>query len=84
MGVCAWAAVLGGIGLVVGIRGLVGVLAANPPGWYEPAISAVGLTGIAFTVAAFLTVQRRGLPFALLGAATGVLAIALTLTAKAF
>jgi hypothetical protein len=84
MGVCAWAAVLGGIGLVVGVRGLIGVLTANPPGWYEPAVSVVGLTGIALTVAAFLTVQRRSLPFALLGAATAVLAVALILTANAF
>lgn len=84
MGVCGWAAVLGGIGLVVGIRGLIGVLAGDPPGWFEPSMMAVGVAGIGLTVGAFLTVHRNRAPWALLGAASVVLALAMVLTAKAF
>ncbi len=84
MGVCAWAALLGGVGLVVGIRGLVGFITAQPPDWYEPAVVTVGLCGIALTVGAFLSVQRARLPWALLSGSTAFLVAALTLTANAF
>ena len=43
MGVCGWAAVLGGLGLVVGIRGLIGDLMGLAPSWYEPSMIVVGL-----------------------------------------
>jgi hypothetical protein len=84
MGVCGWAAVLGVIGLVVGLRGFIGDLVGAAPDWYEPAMITVGLVGIGLTVAAFATVQRRRLPYALLGGATAVLIYAITLTAAAF
>jgi hypothetical protein len=84
MGVCGWAAVLGGIGLVIGIRSLFGVLGGSAPGWYEPSIIAVGIVGIALTVGAFLTVQRRRTPWAFLGASSVVLAAAMVITTQAF
>jgi hypothetical protein len=84
MGVCGWAAVLGGLGLVIGIRGFIGDLMGFAPGWYEPAMIVTGAVGIGLTVGAFVMVHRRRLPYALLGAATGVLLIALILTANAF
>jgi hypothetical protein len=84
MGVCGWAALLGVVGLVVGIRGFVGELVGAAPGWYEPAMIAVGFVGIGLTVGAFITVQRRRMPYALLGGATVVLIYAMTLTATAF
>jgi hypothetical protein len=84
MGVCGWAAVLGGVGLVIGIRGLIGVVAGHPPGWFEPAMIVVGFVGIALTVGAFLTVHRDRMPWALLGASSLVLITAMVLTGQAF
>ncbi len=84
MGVCGWAALLGVVGLVVGIRGFIGDLVGAAPSWYEPAMIAVGLVGIGLTVGAFITVQRRRMPYALLSGATVVLVYAMTLTATAF
>jgi hypothetical protein len=45
---------------------------------------AVGLLGIGLTVGAFITVQRRRLPYVLLGGASLVLLYAMALTATAF
>jgi hypothetical protein len=84
MGVCGWAAVLGGIGLVLGIRGLIGVLSNEAPGWYEPSIVAAGLAGIGLTVAAFLTVHRRRVPWLLLGMSSVSLIAGMILTSAAF
>ena len=84
MGVCGWAAVLGGVGLVIGIRGLIGVIAGDPPGWFEPSMIVVGIVGIALTVGAIVTVGRRRAPWALLGASSLVLISAMILTAQAF
>lgn len=80
MGVCGWAAVLGGVGLVLGLRGFIGVLAGAAPGWYEPATILTGLVGISLTVGSFLTVQRMRAPWFLLGAASVTLIIAMVLT----
>ena len=84
MGVCGWAALLGLLGLVIGIRGFVGDLMGQAPGWYEPSMIVVGILGIGLTVSAFVTVNRGRLPYALLGAASGVLLTALFFTATAF
>jgi hypothetical protein len=81
LGVCGWAAVLGALGLVVGIRGFWADLMDLAPSWYEPTMIGVGLVGIALTVGAFATVHRRRTPYVLLTAATGVLAYAILLTA---
>src|SRR5690606_3791708 len=51
MGVGGWAAVLGGIGLIIGLRGHIGILTGEPPTWYEPSLISVGIVGILLTVA---------------------------------
>jgi hypothetical protein len=84
MGVCGWAAVLGGVGLVLGIRGLFGVITHSAPSWFEPAMSATGVVGIALTVGGFLTVHRRRAPWVFLSAGSVVLVVAMVLTSKAF
>ena len=84
MGVCGWAALLGGLGLVIGIRGFIGDLMGKAPGWYEPSMIVVGILGIGLTVGAFVTVNRGRLPYALLGAASAVLLTALFFTVMAF
>jgi hypothetical protein len=84
MGVCGWAAVLGGVGLVLGLRGFFGILSGAAPAWYEPAAAASGLVGIGLTVGSFLTVQRMRAPWFLLSAASATLVTAMALTAIAF
>ncbi len=71
-GLCAWAAALGGIGLLVGVRGLIAILVGGIPGWYEPTLILLGLVGIGLTAGGFLTIQKRPLPWVLLGAASAV------------
>jgi hypothetical protein len=82
-GVCIWAAVLGVLGLAIGIRGFIAILMKATPGWYEPAMIGVGIVGIGLTVGAFATVYRRRLPYLLLTGATLVLAYAALLTVTA-
>ena len=84
MGVCGWAAVLGGLGLVIGIRGLVGIVAGNPPGWFEPTLAAVGMLGIALTIGSFLTVHRNRIPWIMLGSSSLVLVASMVITSWAF
>jgi hypothetical protein len=84
VGVCVWAAVIGGVALITGIRAIIGSIGTNPPSWYQPWVIAVGLGGLALTVAAFVTVNRRWAPFALLGAASVLVIVAINLTAHAF
>src|SRR5262245_26077087 len=83
MGVCGWAAVLGGVGLVLGLRSFFGILSGAAPGWYEPATVATGLVGIGLTVGSFLTVQRVRAPWFMLAAASVTLITAMVLTAIA-
>jgi hypothetical protein len=75
-----WAAALGVVGLVVGIRGLVAILVGGIPSWYEPTLIILGLVGIGLTAGAFLTVQRRPFPWLLLGAASAVLLTSIIVT----
>jgi len=84
MGVCGWAAVLGGVGLVLGLRGFVGILVGDAPSWYEPSTVAAGLIGIGLTVGAFLTVHRVRAPWVLLSCASVTLITAMVFTSVAF
>jgi hypothetical protein len=77
LGVCAWATALGFVGVGVALRALVALLAGRTPAWFEPTITTVGMVGIALTTAAFASVHRNRLPWALLGASTVTLGVAL-------
>ncbi len=81
-GLAGWAAALGVVGLVVGIRGLVAILVGKVPHWYEPTLITMGLVGIALAAAAFLTVQYRYVPWAMLGASSAVLLTSIIITAQ--
>jgi hypothetical protein len=81
-GLCAWAALLGLVGVVVGIRGLVAIL-IKAPQWYEPTLIVLGLSGIALAVVAFLTVHYRHVPWFFLALSTGVLLASIVATAQA-
>jgi hypothetical protein len=80
IGICAWAAVLGLIGLAIAGRALVALVMSAPPGWYEPTVVLVGLLGMGLTAAAYLAVYHPRLPWALLGAATVPLVANLAVT----
>ncbi|WP_433051549.1 hypothetical protein [Dactylosporangium sp. CS-033363] len=67
--VCAWAAALGLGGMAVALRAFVGLIAEYRV-WYGPVVITIGLLGLACTIAAFASVHRRRLPYALLGAAS--------------
>ena len=84
MGVCGWAAVLGGVGLVLGLRALIGVIADDPPAWYEPSTITAGLLGLALTIGSFLTVRRAKAPWVLLSGASLSLVVAMVFTSMAF
>jgi hypothetical protein len=80
---CGWATALGLVGVVVAGRGLMAIMRGTAPGWYEPAIVGVGLAGIGLTVGAFMSIQRRRLPWFMLAAATLPLIAAVALTIHA-
>jgi len=80
---CGWATALGVAGLAVATRGLMAIMGGTAPGWYEPAIVGIGLAGIGLTVGAFMSIQRRRLPWLMLAAATIPLIAAGFLTVRA-
>jgi hypothetical protein len=83
LGVCAWAALLGVVGLAVAGRALVALLTGGAPDWYEPTVLAGGVAGIGLTATAFLAVHHRRLPWVLLATATVPLVVNLASTAVA-
>jgi len=83
LGMSAWATALGVLWLAVALRGLLTIWSGHAPRWYEPVLVGGGLTAIALTVTAFVSVRRRRLPWAMLLAATVPLAVAATLTVAA-
>ncbi|HKT05953.1 MAG TPA: hypothetical protein VJT31_41130 [Rugosimonospora sp.] len=81
-GLCAWAAILGFLGLVVGVRGMIAIL-VRAPDWYQPTLIALGLVGIGLIVLAFLTVNLRYIPWLSLTLSTGVLVTSIVVTGDA-
>lgn len=80
---CGWAAALTLLGLGVGLWAMIRLMAYGTPGWYEPVIVITGLTGVVLAIAAFVTADKRHAPWALMGASTAVLFIAIAITANA-
>lgn len=69
---CCWAGFLAACALVVGFRAFVGILTVKV-GWYAPTVIPIGMTGLGCAIAAFASVHRRILPFAMLAAATAAM-----------
>jgi hypothetical protein len=80
---CLWAALLGLVGLVIGLRGVVVILANHPPAWFKPSLIVLGLVGILLTACGFVTARRGPLPWVFLGAATAVLITSVVISAAA-
>ena len=77
-GLCAWAAVIGIIGLVLAIRSAFAII-SGAPGWFAPLAAIVGLIGFSSTLGAFVTARWRIAPWALLGVASLTIIVALIL-----
>lgn len=80
---CAWATGLGLVALLVAAQAVVATWRGDEPGWYEPALIAVGLAGLGLTVGAFMSIQRRRLPWIMLALATITLVASIVLTVRA-
>ena len=78
VGLCAWAAVIGIIGLVLAIRSAFAII-SGAPGWFAPLAAIVGLIGFSSTLGAFVTARWRIAPWALLGVASLTIIVALIL-----
>ncbi|MGH3728187.1 MAG: hypothetical protein ACRDTU_05495 [Micromonosporaceae bacterium] len=77
---CTWAASVTLLGLGVGLWAMIRLMSFDTPGWYEPVIVVTGLTGIVLAIAAFVTSDRRYLPWGLMAASTAVLFITIGIT----
>jgi hypothetical protein len=80
-GACAWALALALGGLVSGIVALITIIGGSAGSWYEPTIVIVGIVGMGLTVAAFPLLEKRIVPWALLGAASVTLIVSFILSA---
>jgi hypothetical protein len=69
-----YSAALGLAGLGVAVRAFVTVLGGASV-WYVPLLAFLGLVSVALAVGSFLSIHRPALPWLLLMAATGPLAI---------
>lgn len=80
--ICGWAAGLTLLGLGVGLWAMIRLMSYDIPGWYEPVIVVTGLTGVVLAIAAFVTADKRYAPWALMGASTIALFLAIGITAN--
>ncbi len=83
MALCAWAAGVTVLGLFVGFWAMLKLMSYGTAGWFEPIIVLTGLSGIALAIASFITADRDKIPWILMGGSTGVLILAIALTAAA-
>lgn len=75
IGLCAWAAGVGMIGVIIALWAGITQLAGAPT-WFLPTAGGIGLAGVCATMGAFVTARRHRTPWALLSAATLALIVA--------
>lgn len=80
VGMCVWAALLAVIGLALAVRIVVTELTRPTPVWFQPTVICPGLLGIALTVAAFMAIHQRYLPWGLLAASSATLTVNMIVT----
>jgi hypothetical protein len=83
VGLALWAAALGILGVMLGIRDLIGLF-TTAPSWFLPEVSVVAVIGVALTMGAFLTARARIVPWVLLGLATCALGANVVAAMNAF
>jgi hypothetical protein len=79
LGVCAWSALLGFVGLIIGMRVVFGIFTEMPL-WYWTLLFLLGIPGVAATFAAFATLHKGQLPWKLMRAASAAEALVLLAT----
>ncbi len=79
VGMCAWAAVIALLGLVVAVRMFIAIVLKPGPAWLLPTVMTFGIAGTVCAGAAFATIHRQRLPWQLLGAASVLLFLNLLL-----
>jgi hypothetical protein len=77
--ICAWAATIALVGIFVAFRAFI-VLIYEERGWFLPVLLLIGLAGMASTIGALASVQRRRLPMILLGIASATIVAAWIVT----
>jgi hypothetical protein len=77
---CAAAAALGFVGILVGLRGWFGLVMHKAEPWFLPAILILGVFGILTAAGGFLTVHRRQLPWIMVGVSATTLLAAIIVT----
>ena len=82
VGLCSWAAAVGILGVIVGIRAMV-VTILGTSAWFPITASMIGVIGLVATMGAFVTARRAQIPWALLSIATLTLIIATIVTSIA-
>lgn len=82
IGLCSWAAAVGILGLIIGIRAIV-VTIIGTPAWFPLAAGIIGVVGLVATMGAFVTARRPRIPWALLSVATLTLIVATIITSVA-
>jgi hypothetical protein len=80
VGLCAWAAAVGVLGVIVAIWAGITDLMGTPT-WFLPTAGIIGIAGVGATMGAFVTARRPRVPWVLLAGATLTLIIAIILTA---
>jgi hypothetical protein len=63
LGLCAAAALLGIAGIIVGVRGWIGLVMHQTESWFLTTIVALGVLGVISAAASFLLVHRRYAPW---------------------
>ncbi|HWB38151.1 MAG TPA: hypothetical protein VHA75_19200 [Rugosimonospora sp.] len=80
LGLCVAAAVLSFAGIVLGVRGWVGLVMHRTESWFLPAIVLLGVVGVLTAASSFLTVHRRHTPWVMLCLSALVLITAMVVT----
>lgn len=76
---CAWAAALVLLGMVIAVRTFLVIMLGPSPAWVVPTVMSIGIGGTVCAGVAFATVHHKWLPWQLLGMASLLLGVNLVL-----
>jgi hypothetical protein len=82
VGLCSWAAAIGILGVIIGIRAVV-VTIIGAAAWFPVTAAIIGVVGLVATMGAFVTARRAQVPWVLLSIASLTLIIASILSSVA-
>ncbi len=82
VGLCSWAAAVGLLGIIVGIRAVV-VMLVGAASWFPLTAGVIGIIGVGATMGAFVTARHQHVPWALLSVSSLTLIAATIVTSAA-